>query len=171
MISVVRENAVEVGADAILFSTNECLYLSGGFGGDLIGKYGQAIQEELLRQLRKDERRFGEVGEVFEFRFEGTLWKHHFASIAVDPFYHSSEEIVKGILADVFVTLEMKGTVGSLVTTALGCGFGDLTLPGFVDCLCEEYGRHDWPFEVVLANPDAEYFGVCVERLRANGVE
>ena len=53
-------------ADAIVFSTNEHLFLSGGAGASLLGKHGKPLQEAMNRALAASGSKIAHRGSIFE---------------------------------------------------------------------------------------------------------
>ena len=57
---------VDAVADAIVFSSNEHLFLSGGAGASLLGKHGRPLQEAMHRIMAGRGIKVAPRGAVFE---------------------------------------------------------------------------------------------------------
>jgi O-acetyl-ADP-ribose deacetylase (regulator of RNase III) len=163
-MTLVHASALEHPADALLFSTNDHLYLSGGAGADLLGRFGQEIQDELMNCLRRTGKKFAETGEVIELRFPKAPWKVIYAGVAVDPFYHSTEAIISEVLQRAFTLASANHFVKSIVTTALGTGYGDMSIPGFISTL-DKVCTHDLPFSVTVAFDQYERYQEAIDAM------
>lgn len=87
--SILQADIVEVGADALIYSTNVQLMLSGGVGACLLKKLGPEFQNELYRKIDRDQRKLAKVGEVFFSENPACPWKVIVHTIATDPFYNT----------------------------------------------------------------------------------
>ena len=61
-----RGDVVDASPDALIFSTNENLFLSGGAGASLLGVHGRPLQDAMDRALASSGRKVAERGSVFE---------------------------------------------------------------------------------------------------------
>jgi O-acetyl-ADP-ribose deacetylase (regulator of RNase III) len=123
-----KADAVEVGGDAFLYSTNTQLALTGGVGASLRARFGMEIQQELHRTAKG---RTVAVGDVFETSLPGLPWHCIFHAIATDEVYHTDPEVVSRILRRCFDRCG-EFRYSRLVTSALGTGYGDLDVSDFV---------------------------------------
>lgn len=124
-------NAIEVAGDALLYSTNTQLALTGGVGAALLSRFGLGIQQGLSRAANG---KTVKVGALFETSVPGLPWRRIFHSIATDEHYHTEPNVVSGILSRCFARCGELG-YSRLVTSALGTGYGDLGLVEFVRIL------------------------------------
>ena len=96
---LIRSNIVDVQADALIYSTNVQLLLTGGVGATLLARYGQMIQDGLGAAAGGAT---AEVGDVFETSLSGIPWRVVFHTIATDKVYSTRPEIVLAILRKCF---------------------------------------------------------------------
>lgn len=141
--SILHGDIIEVSADALIYSTNVQLMLSGGVGACLLKKFGNQFQNDLFRQIDQEGRKLAEVGEVFFSDMSEGPWRVIVHSIATDPFYHTEPEVVRKILRQTFTNLAERGNVSSVVMSPLGAGYGDLDIQTFLNLVTEESS----PFE------------------------
>jgi O-acetyl-ADP-ribose deacetylase (regulator of RNase III) len=127
----------EFQADALIYSTNVQLMLSGGVGGSLLFRYGDSFRNELFRAFNSTGRKLAEVGEVFSVTHEGCPWKVVFHTIATDPLYHTDPSIVRRILMRCFDECLERGDIRSIVISMLGTGYGDLSIERFLELTTE----------------------------------
>ena len=121
-----------VRADALIYSTNVQLMLSGGVGACLLEKFGDDFQSNLYRQLNPTGRKLAEVGEIFLTDTGGDPWKLVIHTIATDPMYHTDPDIVSSLVTRSFDICSKRGDINSLVMSPLGAGYGDLDLDIFL---------------------------------------
>jgi O-acetyl-ADP-ribose deacetylase (regulator of RNase III) len=121
---------LDVPADVLICSANPYLNLSGGVGGALLGRYGDAMQRELHGYLAERGVRFVQQGEVVQVEPCGTPYRAVLHAVAIDAFYESSSEVITGVVAK---SLELAAALeASRVTlTALATGYGRLSLADF----------------------------------------
>ncbi len=122
-------NIVDVQADALVYSTNVQLLLTGGVGAALVARFGMRIQDALEVAAGKPT---AQVGDVFETSLPGVPWKLVFHTIATDKLYCTRPDIVTSILRKCFRRCVELGSIRSLITSPLGCGYGDLDLAQFL---------------------------------------
>ncbi|MCX6951887.1 MAG: macro domain-containing protein [Verrucomicrobia bacterium] len=127
---------MDVGGDALLYSTNLQLALTGGVGASLRGKFGLEIQYALNAAADMAGRTAVEVGDVFETSLPGLPWRHVFHSVATTEQYHTEPRVVSRILHHCLRRCTELGC-RRLVTSPLGAGYGDLELPDYVRLLDE----------------------------------
>src|SRR4051812_17273539 len=95
---VVCANIVEIASDALIYSTNVRLALTGGVGLALLRKFGIGVQIELQSKSLGTGRQLAEVGEIIESKIAGGPWRHVFHTVATDEVYHTEPAIVRSIL-------------------------------------------------------------------------
>ncbi|MFD2256771.1 macro domain-containing protein [Luteolibacter algae] len=132
-----------VAADALIYSTNVNLMLSGGVGACLLKKFGNDFQDDLYRQLGSSNRRYAEVGEIFISNRPGDPWHLIVHTIATDPMYHTKPETVSSLVSRFFDICSSRADVRSLVMSPLGAGYGDLDLPLFLKIVSEVTERFE----------------------------
>jgi O-acetyl-ADP-ribose deacetylase (regulator of RNase III) len=126
---------VEAAADAIVFSTNEHLFLSGGAGASLLGKHGKGLQEAMHRALAAKGIKVAPRGSVFEIEPAET-WGRMFAVVAANGFYETSREDTEAALKKVLKLCALQESVKSVTVTALGTGYGNMEIEDFVEIFC-----------------------------------
>ena len=132
-----------VAADALIYSTNVNLMLSGGVGACLLKKFGNDFQDDLYRQLGSSNRRFAEVGEIFLSNRAGDPWRLILHTIATDPMYYTNPDIVRSLVSRAFDICSSRDDVSSLVMSPLGAGYGDLDLSLFLRVVSEESAKFE----------------------------
>ncbi len=173
---ILLENICDLKADVLIYSTNIDLRLRGGVGAALLKKYGHEIQEKLFYTIDKTGRKIADIGEVLECTVASMPWKTVFHTVATNEMYETQAETVRSILNYCLNKCVDKGDIKSVVTSALGCGWGDLLHSDFIDIatditdnpifskidefivccdnqifynqLCESASRHDPKWEV-----------------------
>ncbi len=136
---LIRSNIVDVQADALIYSTNIQLLLTGGVGAALLTRFGPRIQDALGAAAGRPT---AEVGEVFETTLSGIPWKVIFHTVATDKLYYTRPEIVLAILRKCFRRCVELQSIKSIITSSLGCGYGDLDVEQFLriaDQVCAEF--------------------------------
>jgi O-acetyl-ADP-ribose deacetylase (regulator of RNase III) len=121
---------LDVPADVLVCSANVWLNLSGGVGGAIPLRHGDAMQRELHRWLADHGRRHAEPGTVVATGPHGLPVAAVLHAVAVDGFYESSPERVRGCIT---TSLQMAGHLGAIrvALTALATGFGRMSLADF----------------------------------------
>jgi len=127
---------VDTVADAIVFSTNEHLFLSGGAGASLLGVHGRPLQEAMGRALAKSGLKVAPRGRVFEIEPAET-WGRMFAVVAANGFYETSREDTEVALREVLQRCSENERVKTVAITALGTGYGNMEIEDFVALFCE----------------------------------
>ena len=161
-LTLTARSALDIESDAIVFSTNEQLLLTGGVGAALLNRFGEPFQDAVSANIRG--RDVAQCGDVFQFSSTITPWRHHFAVVAVDLSYHVSRVTIDSILTNVLTTCSVSHDVRHVVTSALGTGYGDLPMPDFVDSLLAALSPDD-PFSVTLALNSDDSLAVCTQHL------
>ncbi|WP_290580515.1 macro domain-containing protein [Ketobacter sp.] len=121
--------------DALIYSTNAHLNLSGGVGKSLIERFGGKIQERLIQSARDQVIGKIEPGFVINCRTEAMPWRLLIHTVATDDMYYTDPEIVRSVLADALDICDQTYGVSVIATSALGCGYGDLTHQHFAKIL------------------------------------
>ena len=135
---IIRQgDVIDVVADAIVFSTNEHLFLSGGAGASLLGVHGPPLQQAMDRALAATGSKVAHRGSVFEIEPQATWASRLFAVVAADGFYETSREDTRAAMERVLRRCAELGSIRAVVTTALGTGYGNMEIEDFVALFCE----------------------------------
>ena len=128
--TVTHGDVLDVPADVLVCSANVWLNLSGGVGGAILLRHGDAMQRELHRWLADRGRRHAEPGTVVATGPHGLPVRAVLHAVAVDGFYETTPEQVR---ACVTTSLAMAADVGAkrVALTALATGFGRMSMAGF----------------------------------------
>lgn len=135
---IIRQgDVIDAVADAVVFSTNEHLFLSGGAGASLLGVHGRPLQQAMDRALAATGSQVAHRGSVFEIEPQATWTSRLFAVVAADGFYETSREDTRAALERVLRRCADLGSIRTVVTTALGTGYGNMEIEDFVVLFCE----------------------------------
>lgn len=140
--SITQGNIIDVPADALVYSTNVQLMLTGGVGAALLARFGIHVQIDLQSRSLGGGRQLADVGEVLETQISGSPWKHVFHTIATNEAYHTEPDVVRSVLRSCLRRSVQAGDVASIVCSALGTGYGDLDLARFIQIaeeVCREF--------------------------------
>ncbi len=149
----IQENIELFQADALVYSTNQNLYLSGGVGACLVKKYGHEVQEILDSYLREVDGEIVEVGTIVEGKLGAMPWKRVFHTVATDLNYDTNAAVVSKIIEEVLERCELDYSINSIVFSALGAGYGSLDYKKFVVLLNEKLKDYSSEtFKVYVAN-------------------
>lgn len=129
-------DVVDVAAEAIVFSTNEHLFLSGGAGASLLGIHGRPLQDAMDRALARSGRKVAPRGSVFEIEPAETWSFRLFAVVAANGFYETCEEDTRRSLAEALALCGGHPGIKRVVTTALGTGYGNMEIEDFISIFC-----------------------------------
>ncbi|MCW1922828.1 hypothetical protein OKA05_09725 [Luteolibacter arcticus] len=133
---IIRQgDIVDTVADAIVFSTNEHLFLSGGAGASLLGKHGKPLQEAMQRVMARRGLKVASRGSVFEIEPEES-WGRMFAVVAANGFYETTREDTEAALHEVLHRCSETDGVKTVAITALGTGYGNMEIEDFVALFC-----------------------------------
>jgi O-acetyl-ADP-ribose deacetylase (regulator of RNase III) len=127
-------------ADVLICSANVFLNLSGGVGGEILSRHGDAMQRELHGYLAEKKLRFVDRGDVVRTLPHGLPCKAVLHAVAVNSFYETSEVAVRDIVEK---SLSLAGAFGARTVTlaALATGFGRLRMPQFAAAIAPLTGR------------------------------
>jgi len=127
-----NKNILDEPADVLVCSANVHLTLSGGVGAELLGRYGNAMQEALQKMLKERTSRCAQPGEIFTYTGDEVPYKAILHAVAIDGWYDSSPRRITEIARD---ALTMAAEMGAkkVAMTALATGFGRLTLAEFAE--------------------------------------
>ncbi len=138
-LGILNADIVDVSADALIYSTNTQVMLSGGVGACLLKKFGNEFQNELYRQIDRSGRREAEVGEVFVTEPQDTPWDLVCHTVATDSLYHTSQDVVRSIVQRYIEDCGSR-ELKSVVMSSLGAGYGDLDLGEFIRIVSDVTG-------------------------------
>lgn len=159
---------LDVPADVLVCSANVYLNLSGGVGGAFALRYGSTMQDFLQAYLAWNGLRFVRRGAVVEAPPCGGPYRVVLHAVAVDAAYDTSPEVVAAVLAECLIRSAAHGA-RSVAMTAVGTGYGRLSLPEFAEGLRRVMGRTFPPIERVVlgvrSRHDAEELGGLVPAL------
>lgn len=143
---------MDASADAIVFSTNEHLFLSGGAGASLLGVHGDPLQMAMHRALAATGAKVATRGSVFEIAPAETWPNRFFAVVATNGFYETSRADTRRVLEQVLARCAEIPGIESVVTTALGTGYGNMEIEDFVEIFCGvEIPESVQSFELVIS--------------------
>jgi O-acetyl-ADP-ribose deacetylase (regulator of RNase III) len=146
--SIIHADITKIASDAMIYSTNVRLTLTGGVGAALFREFGVGIQIDLQSSSLGTGRELAEVGDVFETHIPESPWKRVFHTIATTELYHTDRTVVENILRRCFKRCVAAGDLRSVTCSALGTGYGDLELYRFLaacNLVCTEFD--DSPLE------------------------
>jgi O-acetyl-ADP-ribose deacetylase (regulator of RNase III) len=128
--TVKQGNILDEPADVLVCSANVFLNLSGGVGGEILLRYGDAMQQELRRHLTDRGLHFVPQGEVVSCAPCRTPFQAVLHAVAVDGFYQSSPAVIEAVVAR---SLQRAGSLGAkrVALTALATGYGRMALADF----------------------------------------
>jgi O-acetyl-ADP-ribose deacetylase (regulator of RNase III) len=140
---------LDVPADVLVCSANVYLNLSGGVGGEILRRYGDAMQKALHGYLTDRGLRFVEPGTVVAAPPCGAPFTAVLHAVAVDGFYQSSPAVVR---ETVRTALGMAAGLGAkrVALTALATGYGRLSMRQFAEGVGPLYGVMFPPVEEVV---------------------
>jgi O-acetyl-ADP-ribose deacetylase (regulator of RNase III) len=152
-------NILDVESDALVYSTNLKLLMSGGVGASLLGRYGYDIQKSLYDAFDNGEKNETRLGDIFDCKVESMPWKKVLHSIATDEDYVTDPIIVENIIRDCLGILELSHGVSRISMSALGCGWGNMKHKQFTDILKKvsmEFENTDLEEIVVVCDREEE---------------
>ena len=147
-----QENIIDIEAEALIYSTNRQLSLSGGVGWELRSKYGYKIEVDTFDQFRDSTSEMIKVGDVIKTEFDYVPWKMIFHTIATNDDYFTDPGVVSSILDKCFRVSSELG-FKSIVCSPLGAGYGDLRISMFCEILNQKLG--------ILGRGECDRFTIC----------
>jgi O-acetyl-ADP-ribose deacetylase len=140
---------LDVRADVLICSGNVWLNLSGGVGGALLGRYGDAMQTALHRHLHDRNLRHIPPGTVVTLPSLGTPYRQVLHAVAVDAFYEATVQRVTQLYDE---CLRQAATSGArtVAAAALACGYGRMSAADFAQALAPIVERTYPPVETVV---------------------
>ena len=165
---LVQGNIVESNADAIIYSTNVSLALSGGVGLALRERFGDRFQNDLWRASSLADGQRVNVGDVFETELEYTPWRVTFHSIATDAYYNTDPKNVSSIIQFCLSRLSNREGIKKIATSPIGTGYGHLSVEhfiGIIDPVLDGFENGSFEeFNVACINPNK--YWILAESLR-----
>ena len=136
-------------ADLLVCSANVFLNLSGGVGGALLLRYGDAMQKELHGLLARRKLQFVQQGDVIVTLTAGLPYRAVLHAVAVDGFYRSSPQTVGAVVEK---SLMLAAALGAkrVALTALATGYGRLSMTQFGKGIAPLIGREFLPVEEIV---------------------
>ncbi len=158
-------------ADALIYSTNTMLLLTGGVGAALSRKYGPKLQVGLRTQFQATGRKQASMGDVYEFALPDMPWKTIFHTVATDAKYHSAPAAIKQILTTCAARCLERGDIASVALSPLGTGYGDLEIAQFMDVATDVFfdPRFNALEEVAIHCLYKSIFVECADRVAKAG--
>jgi len=149
-----QANILDCPADILICSANVGLNLTGGVGGEIMCRHGDAMQEELHGYLKQRGIRNVQPGEVVRVSPCGTHFRYVLHAVAIDGFYDSSPELVQSTVQR---ALELAASEGArtVALTALATGYGPFTMPQFARAIQPLLSLDFHPIEEVI---------ICVQK-------
>jgi O-acetyl-ADP-ribose deacetylase (regulator of RNase III) len=134
-IEIKNADIAKASEDALIYSTNKALMLSGGAGAALANEYGNDIQTGLYKLAESVNKTQAELGDVFISKNKQVPWKLLFHTVVTDEEYNTSINIVKSVLVECFDVCDQTYGITHIAISALGCGFGDCSHTNFIKLL------------------------------------
>jgi len=152
-------NILDETADVLICSANVSLHLSGGVGGEILVRFGDATQRELRVYLEQKGVKAVPAGEVVVTSSCGTSFPHVIHAVGVDPFYDSSPALIESTVGKALAAAASLGA-RSVALTAIGTGYGHLTMGEFAKgirpLVGEAFGEIDKVVVCVLGEGEFE---------------
>ena len=130
---------LDVSAEALICSANPQLNLSGGVGGALLLRYGDAMQEFLHGWLRQSGQRCVTPGTVVAAPPCGLPYRVVVHAVAIDAFYETSAELISKTYDNAFAVVSQMGC-RTIASACLACGYGRATPELFAAAMCRHIG-------------------------------
>ncbi len=124
-------DVLESEADALICSANPQLNLSGGVGGAILLRYGEAMQNELHAKLRTAGLPYLNPGAAVATSPCGTKYRTVIHAVAIDGFYDTSPVIIRQAYLSAFA-LAVQHNCRTIAATCLACGYGRATPETFL---------------------------------------
>ena len=156
MKTIKKADLLAEPADALIYSTNVLLNMTGGVGAQLMERYGAEIQTDLHRHLAQQGKRFASQGDVIQLVSAGMPWKMVFHTVPCDPMYHTTVDVVARVLAHCLDECLKTPDVRTVSMSALATGYGDLTLDDFITVFNRVAGesRYSERLDITLCLPE-----------------
>jgi O-acetyl-ADP-ribose deacetylase len=147
-------NILEEPADVLVCSAKVFLNLSGGVGGEILLRHGDAMQRELHGHLARNNLRFVQQGDVLQTAPHGLPCNAVLHAVALNGFYETSETVVRDVVEQ-SLSIAASLAARTVALTALATGFGRLTMRDFAAAIAPLTETDHQPIERVI---------ICVRR-------
>ncbi|KLU02270.1 hypothetical protein RISK_005336 [Rhodopirellula islandica] len=123
-------DVLQTPADVLISTANPWLNLSGGVNGAILSAVGPVIQGELHLHLKNLGVSAVPAGTVVQSQSGGLPFRCILHAVAIDPFYDSSVDLVRGTLTK---ALDMAVDLGAMAVSAptLATGYGPMSIAEF----------------------------------------
>ncbi len=132
--SIKQGDILDVKADAIIVSANVQLNMSGGVGGAILVRYGDAMQQELWNWLKEKGLSFAERGDVVKTGSCGTPFPCVVHAVAIDALYVTTHDVLVETIRKALALCAESG-VKTVLLSALATGYGQYPLEDFADVI------------------------------------
>jgi len=129
-----KSDIVEEKADALIYSTNTRLSLTGGVGLAIVNKYGYGIQTALINESDSSGMELAEIGDVLSAKTNNMPWQNLIHCVCTDGSYIASSEVIESVLKKA-LRICVKSKVGVVAVSELGTGYGTLVSSQFQEIL------------------------------------
>ena len=148
-------------ADALIYSCNVQLNCSGGVGAALMMRYGEQVQHELHDILRKQNRKFADRGEWFQWVTPGLPYRAVFHTVPCDGWYETTREVVALVLRECLAECRRLGNIHTVACAALATGYGRLPFEEFFR-IASSISQGSMPLQLYLCVADGpRYSDAC----------
>lgn len=159
-----RGEILEAPADGLVCSANVQLNLSGGVGGAILQRYGNAMQLLLHQYLRDHGLRHVAPGVCVMTPSCGTPFRWIAHAVASDGFCDTNSDVIEQTYQSAFAQLAERGC-RTVVASCLGCGYGRFPADEFASVAAriatEEVSRIDQVTLVTTNEELAELIGTA----------
>ena len=145
-VEVKHGDVLAEAANVLVCSANVFLNLSGGVGGEILRRHGDAMQAALHRHLSERGLRFVQQGDVVQTDGFGTGFTQVLHAVAVDGWYRSSADVIAAVLSRAFQHAAALGA-RKVAVVAVGTGYGRLSIEEFGHGFRRAVGREYPPVE------------------------
>ena len=151
---------IEQKVDAVIYSTNSDFLLSGGVGKSLSEKYGEEVQHSLDRAIKNQIIGAESIGAVVNCTLSCMPWKLLLHTVVTNRNYVTDPDLVKQVLLKAIDFCDQTHGVYTIATSALGCGYGDLSHVQFIQILKTVAGLYEQSDlkEIVVVCNSNEYY-------------
>lgn len=134
-ITTEHANIVEVDSDAMIYSTNTRLTLTGGVGAALVREYGPEIQSRLINSSHGSGFELAEVGDVISVKTDAMPWRLLIHTVVTDGSYIADPKVVSSVIKKSLNLCIANGCVVRVTLSELGAGYGSLSKEQFYEIL------------------------------------
>lgn len=155
---VKKVNLLDEPADALIYSTNILLNMTGGVGAQLLHRYGSSLQKELHAFLKTKAQHVMSRGDILDFKLPSMPWKKVFHTLPCDAMYHTNPEIVGDIIKRCLRICLQSGSIKKVAMSALGTGYGDLSMDEFISVFNSISNSEEFKnIELILCLPPDDF--------------